>query len=276
MSRNQVNFIIGAVCVFILLGFALAFHYISSQKDPSLTQAKAASEASGPEIITLGEGVSAPLEASAPQDSGRLAQLFNLKIIGSNKKTVEAITGKPVQANEFGMSEYELDGCNVSAVYDGNKLKNIGLLLSPTCRVSLASFGIPNTEAGPNLTFGQIEEALGAGSIRKFQASCLIGCGNAADPTVSALYAIDSNPDEFQPLEIQLETVQVGDAALNAAEKWSKTMVDKQGEDWVLNGEYNCEDRYNYVAQQLFNNVEVHAITIGYDIATETCQSAAG
>ena len=149
MSRNQVNFIIGAVCVFILLGFALAFHYISSQKDPSLTQAKAASEASGPEIITLGEGVSAPLEASAPQDSGRLAQLFNLKIIGSNKKTVEAITGKPVQANEFGMSEYELDGCNVSAVYDGNKLKNIGLLLSPTCRVSLASFGIPNTEAGP-------------------------------------------------------------------------------------------------------------------------------
>ena len=276
MNRNQINFIIGAVCVFVLLAFALAFFYISSQKDDSVKQVQSASDASGPEIMTLNSNASAPTAASEPEDNNTLGQLFTAKIIGSSKKMVEDITGKAI-SNEYGFSEYEVNGCRVHAMYDADgKLRNIGLDLSDSCKVNLSTFNVPNTEAGPNLTFGQISEALGSSNIRQFQSDCLMNCGNAQDPTVSAIYAIDSNPNEPEPMEILLKTAQVGDAALTASDKWRGAMLKQEDEDWVLNGEFNCDARYNSVAQELFNNVSVNSITIGYDIPLESCQSAAG
>ena len=276
MSRNQINFIIGAVCVFVLLAFALAFFYISSQKDVSVKQVQSASEASGPEIMTLNNNASAPTAASEPEDNSVLSQLFTAKIIGSSKKMVENITGKAI-SNEYGLSEYDVNGCRVHAMYDADgKLRNLGLDLSSSCKVNLSTFKVPNTEAGPNLTFGQISEALGSSNIRQFQSDCLMNCGNAQDPTVSAVYAIDSNPNEPEPMEILIKTAQVGDAALTASDKWRGAMLKQEDEDWVLNGEFNCDARYNSVAQELFNNVSVNSITIGYDIPLESCQSAAG
>ena len=53
MSRNQINFIIGAVCVFVLLALGLAFFYISSQKEARAEPKPAASAASVPETIAL-------------------------------------------------------------------------------------------------------------------------------------------------------------------------------------------------------------------------------
>ena len=166
MNRNQINFIIGAVCVFVLLAFALAFFYISSQKDDSVKQVQNASDASGPEIMTLNSNASAPTAASEPENDDTLSQLFTAKTIGSSKKAVEGITGKAI-SNEYGFSEYEVNGCRVHAMYDADgKLRNIGLDLSDSCKVNLSAFNVPNTEAGPNLTFGQISEALGASNIR--------------------------------------------------------------------------------------------------------------
>ena len=276
MNRNQINFIIGAVCVFVLLAFALAFFYISSQKDDSVKQVQNASDASGPEIMTLNSNASAPTAASEPENDDTLSQLFTAKIIGSSKKAVEGVTGKAI-SNEYGFSEYEVNGCRVHAMYDADgKLRNLGLDLSDSCKVNLSTFNVPNTEAGPKLTFGQISEALGSSNIRQFQSDCLMNCGNAQEPTVSAIYAIDSNPDEPEPMEILLKTAQVGDAALTASDKWRNAMLKQEDEDWVLNGEFNCDARYNSVAQELFNNVSVNSITIGYDIPLESCQSAAG
>ena len=126
MSRNQINFIIGAVCVFVLLAFALAFFYISSQKDDSVKQVQSASDASGPEIMALDSNASAPAAASEPEDNSVLSQLFTAKIIGSSKKMVEDITGKAI-SNEYGLSEYEVNGCRVHATYVDDKLRNIGL-----------------------------------------------------------------------------------------------------------------------------------------------------
>ena len=276
MNSNQINFIIGAVCVFVLLAFALAFFCISSQKDDSVKQVQSASDASGPEIMTLNSNASAPTSASEPEDNNVLSQLFTAKTIGSSKKAVENITGKAI-SNEYGLSEYEVNGCRVHAMYDADgKLRNIGLDLSSICKVNLSTFNVPNTEAGPNLTFGQISETLGTSNIRQFQSDCLMNCGNAQDPTVSAIYAIDSNPNEPEPMEILLKTAQVGDAALTASDKWRGAMLKQEDEDWVLNGEFNCDARYNSVAQELFNNVSVNSITIGYGIPQESCQSAAG
>ena len=276
MNRNQINFIIGAVCVFVLLAFALAFFYISSQKDDSVKQVQNASDASGPEIMTLNSNASAPTAASEPENDDTLSQLFTAKIIGSSKKAVEGVTGKAI-SNEYGFSEYEVNGCRVHAMYDADgKLRNLGLDLSDSCKVNLSTFNVPNTEAGPKLTFGQISEALGSSNIRQFQSDCLMNCGNAQEPTVSAIYAIDSNPDEPEPMEILLKTAQVGDAALTASDKWRNAMLKQEDEDWVLNGEFNCDARYNSVAQELFNNVSVNSVTIGYDIPLESCQSAAG
>ena len=67
MSRNQINFIIGAVCVFVLLALGLAFFYISSQKEARAEPKPAASAApySGCTRVLLTTSAAVPAGTSA-------------------------------------------------------------------------------------------------------------------------------------------------------------------------------------------------------------------
>ena len=80
MSRNQINFIIGAVCVFVLLALGLAFFYISSQKEASAEPIPVASATSDPETLALASNAQASDAPNAPQDNSKLAQLFQRSI----------------------------------------------------------------------------------------------------------------------------------------------------------------------------------------------------
>ena len=263
MSRNQINFIIGAVCVFVLLALGLAFFYISSQKDASAEPKPAATAASAPEILALASNAQAPDAPNAPQDNSKLGQLFQRSIFGKSQEEVEALIGSSNNALGDGYTTYNVDNCLVSATYQDNKVQYIGLNLTPNCSIDLTAFGIANIRADDKLTFGQIETTLGQNSLRKFQASCLSrNCGNAVDPSVYATYNIDANPEEPQALEIELEAVQLG-AAGAAADQWSKPMMEQKGEEWLNSEAYNCTDEYQALARELFQNVPVSAITIG-------------
>jgi hypothetical protein len=262
MSRNQINFIIGAVCVFVLLALGLAFFYISSQKEARAEPKPAASAASVPETIALASNASAPEDTNAPKDNSKLAQLFQRSIFGKSQEEVEAITGPATKALGDGYTKYNVDNCLVSATYQNKQVQYIGLRLNPSCSVDLTAFGIDHVRADNKLTFGQIETALGQNSLRQFQSSCLSNnCGNAVDPSTYATYNIDANPEEPQALEIELEAVQLG-AAGAAADQWSKPMMEQKGEEWLNSEAYNCTDEYQALARKLFQNIPVSAITI--------------
>ena len=113
MSRNQINFIIGAVCVFVLLALGLAFFYISSQKEARAEPKPAASAASVPETIALASNASAPEDTNAPKDNSKLAQLFQRSIFGKSQEEVEAITGPATKALGDGDTKYYVDNCLV-------------------------------------------------------------------------------------------------------------------------------------------------------------------
>ena len=263
MSRNQINFIIGAVCVFVLLALGLAFFYISSQKEARAEPKPAASAASVPETIALASNASAPEDTNAPKDNSKLAQLFQRSIFGKSQEEVEAITGPATKALGDGYTKYNVDNCLVSATYQNKQVQYIGVYLNPSCSVDLTAFGIDHVRADNKLTFGQIETALGQNSLRQFQSSCLSNnCGNAVDPSTYATYNIDANPEEPQALEIELEAVQLG-AAGAAADQWSKPMMEQKGEEWLNSEAYNCTDEYQALARKLFQNIPVSAITIG-------------
>ena len=263
MSRNQINFIIGAVCVCVLLAFGLAFFYISGQKEASVAPIPAASAASAPETIALASNASAPVDSTTPPDNSKLAQLFQRSIFGKSQEEVEAITGPATNALGDGYTTYSVDNCLVSATYQNKQVQYIGVSLNPSCSVDLAAFGIANVRADDKLNFGQIETALGQNSLRKFQSSCLShNCGNAVDPSTYATYNIDANPEEPQALEIELEAVQLG-AAGAAADQWRKPMMEQKGEEWLISEAYNCTDEYQALARELFQNIPVNTITIG-------------
>ena len=264
MSRNQINFIIGAVCVFVLLALDLAFFYISSQKDVSAEPKPAANAASAPEILALASNAQAPDAPNAPQDNSKLGQLFQRSIFGKSQEEVEALIGSSNNALGDGYTTYNVDNCLVSATYQDNKVQYIGLNLTPNCSIDLTAFGIANIRADDKLTFGQIETTLGQNSLRQFQASCLSrNCGNAVDPSVYATYNIDANPEEPQALEIELEAVQANGAAGEAADQWRKPMLEQKGEEWLISKAFNCTDEYQALARELFQNVPVNTITIG-------------
>lgn len=275
MNRNQTNFTIAAVCVLALLALGLGFYHVSSQNQaldkPTVTQA-----ASAPETMVLNSNASAPDANNGSGNSSKISQLFQRDMLGSSQQSIEAITG-PATNVAFGSHEYLIDGCAVSVVYDANKAQQLGMVLVPNCQFSLASFG-SNTNASDTLTYGQLRDSLPRGALQNFQAGCLSHCGNAEDPTVSAIYQLDEGDSsmEIAPLLIQLETVQVDGPALTAAAKWAETMQAQEGAEWVDNGEFNCDGRYNELAQGLFDSVPVHSITIGRDIIGESCTSAAG
>ncbi|KAG1445153.1 hypothetical protein G6F57_017648 [Rhizopus arrhizus] len=60
--------------------------------------------------------------------------------------------------------------------------------------------------------------------------------------------------------------------AADAADQWEAHMKKAAGNDYVINTKFNCETRFDDVAEAAFKDVPVNAITIGYGLPTERCR----
>ena len=262
MSRNQINFIIGAVCVFCSL-LASLFSTSAAKKKRAWRPFQLPAPHPRPKPSRWPATPPHLLIPPHHQTTANLPNCSSAAFLAKAKNEVEAITGPATNALGDGYTTYNVDNCLVSAIYQNKQVQYIGVSLNPSCSVDLAAFGIANVRADDKLTFGQIETALGQNSLRKFQSSCLShNCGNAADPRTYATYNIDANPEEPQALEIELEAVQL-EAAGAAADQWRKPMMEQKGEEWLISEAYNCTDEYQALARELFQNIPVNTITIG-------------
>ena len=102
----------------------------------------------------------------------------------------------------------------------------------------------------------------------RYLSDCIFMCGNAFDPTV---YAHWEGPHAVQFLEALLEVKLVGDAPIHASSAWKDRMVQVMGEDYVIGTQFNCDNRFSPEAAQLFQDVEVTAISFGHQLAVPEC-----
>lgn len=118
------------------------------------------------------------------------------------------------------------------------------------------------------LTTDQITGLLS--SHAEFSANCIMSCGNSYDPSV---YAKWTGARHVNFLEIKVDFLLVGDEQIQASQKWAETMAKSEGENWVIENQFNCEpDKYQHVARQLFSNIKPTSITFGPSGYKPDCQ----
>lgn len=205
--------------------------------------------------------------------AAKLADIFNGAMLGTTQRYFESVAGIP-RESFMDIHTFNVGGCQVQATITGGEVTALRLELGPKCKADLSSFisdyspkarKLPFGLFAKPLTFGEFAKA--AGPMRYF-ADCLSGCGNGYDPSV---YALWHGPHATQFLEALLEVKLVGEAVLTAAGAWQNHMERAMGEEYVMETRFNCDDHFSADAAQIFEKIEVTAITLGHDLKPPEC-----
>lgn len=203
-------------------------------------------------------------------EEDRLRRVFDPEMLSVDLAYFEQTTG--IARNTYVNKKlYKMGDCMVTAYISDGSVRALRLDMSKKCTFDLNEFlhnYKGNFPAPHVMTFGQFDAITGGGG--RFFADCLSSCGNAADPIVYELWE-GSNAD--MALEVMLEVVQAGDPALAAADKWQAAMEREEEEDWIMYAKFNCSrTKYDQVAHQVFRDVKISAITVGYNIEPPSCE----
>lgn len=200
--------------------------------------------------------------AQVSKNKTKLDELFTYDMLESPLSELEKVIGKP-RKKSGKTREYDVDGCPVIVETAGKKIHSIEVEASPSCTFDLnrVASSLPEGTQINQLTHGAFAAA-SAGIGGEFMADCLSGCGNAFDPSV---YQHWIGPRADQMVNIMLQTKLVDDKAIDAAQKWQELMEKEEGEDFVMNTEFNC-GKYNSEAQQFFKDVPITHVRVGLDL----------
>ncbi|MQA54949.1 hypothetical protein [Pseudomonas piscis] len=195
-----------------------------------------------------------------------VAEVFTGDMLGTNQRYFESIAGIPRESNG-NAHVFKVQGCQITATVEGGKVSALRMELGPKCQADLTQFvGTYAPAPGQPLTLGAFEASSGGGL--SYSADCLSMCGNAADPSV---YALWEGPHAVDFKQVMLEVTLVSDAAINAADQWASQMQKAEGEDYVMETRFNCDQKYATAAQKAFEKVQVTAVTIGTDLKGPGC-----
>lgn len=195
-----------------------------------------------------------------------VAEVFTGDMLGTNQRYFESVAGIPRESNGND-HHFKVQGCDITATIEGGKVSKLRLELTPKCQADLTQFvGTYAPAPGKPLTVGAFTASSGGGL--SFSADCLSMCGNAADPSV---YAHWEGPHAVGFREVLLEVVLVSDAALDASGQWESHMRKAEGDDYVMETRFNCDQKYASIAQKAFENVPVTAVTIGSELKAPGC-----
>lgn len=210
----------------------------------------------------------APIAIPATPDQGKVALIDTIvqtKTLGMSVQYFETLAGpaKYVENDDLERT-YEIEGCEIKAILSNDEQKRIEALkikMSPACNAKVGGF-VPdetNNVLLSSLTILQITNLLQ--SHPDFTADCLLGCGNAYDPSV---YASWTGARFLDFLEVKADILLVGDEPIEASRKWAESMVKTEGEEWVMENQFNCHpEKYQNTATKLFANIKPTSITFG-------------
>lgn len=209
-------------------------------------------------------GAAAP---ASEKEVGGIKDFFNGKFLGVNRQYFESVLGVPRES--YGdQHEFRIQGCDITATITGDKVSALHMALTDKCSPDLTTF-IGSYAPPPTrpLTAGSFVEASGGGTLR-YSADCLSLCGNAYTPSV---YARWDGPRAIDFMEVVLDVALINDDALRAAEVWQERMTRIANETYVSEGRFNCDNRFDPIANEAFKNIRVTGITIGHNLKTPSC-----
>ncbi|WP_324698548.1 hypothetical protein [Novosphingobium sp. RL4] len=172
----------------------------------------------------LAEAVKA---GEAGGDSAAVALQFAVspEAIGTNPAYLEQRLGVPKVKTKHQLI-FEVSGCRVDYGVEGNAVSSIDADVTASCQPTVQGVKIT-----PSTTYGQIHRKQPSGT---YIASCLSGCGNAADPTVDLSYP-GSRSNQFLGIHYSAGYDQVS----SALERWDKAVRAERGL-----GEFDTPDDY--------------------------------
>ncbi|CAM5554748.1 hypothetical protein [Eoetvoesiella caeni] len=203
----------------------------------------------------------------AAAHTAEVSEIFNGDMLGTNQRYFESIAGIPRES--YGDDHvFRIQGCNITARMGGGKVSSLYMKLTDKCRPDLTTFIAGYAPPpGRTLTAGAFIESSKSGMLT-YTADCLRSCGNASAPTV---YAHWQGPRAANFTEVVLEVALIDDNAIDASNVWEKHITAAVSEDYVLGTKFNCDRRFDAVANQAFKNVKVTAIAVGHGLKTPGC-----
>lgn len=189
-------------------------------------------------------------------NSSKIEQVFSYDMIGMDVAYLESIIGIARKTDtDYQTKDYLVDGCHLKVGYNGLSIESLTVDLTNQCHFNLRDIISYNAVVpSDKLVFGM------TGPVT-YYADCLLGCGNAYDPAVYELY---QGPRAENFRELLLSSIS---DSYEARSKWRDTMIAKEGEEWVMNGYFNCDPhKYNNVAINALEGEKVDQITIGYNL----------
>lgn len=125
-------------------------------------------------------GPSDPTNKVSEEDNKLLEFATSNDVIGLNPDYVEKRLGIP-RSKSANSLEFKIGACQINYSIEGSAINGFWLSLGPGCAPN-----IDGEVVSDNTTFGELLRRSASGEI---SATCLSGCGNAADPTIALSYS---------------------------------------------------------------------------------------
>ena len=198
---------------------------------------------------------------SAQQAAEQVQTLFTRDMLGVRVPFLETLLGPARRSTRFGSNHearsYRVAGCDVTAYAADGNVYGYALDISRACHPDLSELlNTPMPTSWP-ATFGTFAKAMPG----TFQATCLTGCGNAADPLV-LLRVQGPHSNDFVNLEISVPLAD--ERSLQASGTWQAAMR-PSGASYAENGHFNCDTRYEATAEQAFAAIGFTHLFVGHD-----------
>ncbi len=187
-------------------------------------------------------------------------EIFTPDFIGADTAYLEHFTG-PARVTRDNGKEYLLNGCRINTYTANGSIRALELTLSPKCSFDLNNFIAHNKEnpapwPANSLKFGDLPAPT------TFFADCFgIACGNAFDPVIYEHYN-GSRVENF--IEVLASSTQ---ASYGWTSQWAADMAEREGEDWMMYGQYNCDPyKHRKIAERHLTPDKIEKVMIGYDL----------
>lgn len=191
----------------------------------------------------------------------RLQALFTRDMLEIRVAYLETLTGPAMRiAKLSGDREartYRLAGCDVTAYVMRGDVYGYGLDVKRACKPDISDIFRSAPQTSWPMTFGTFGQDFWGAA---YQANCLTSCGNSSVPLVLFRY---QGPHASDYINVELTVALYLDSTLTASETWKDAMKPR-GADYVINGKFNCEGRYQEVAQKAFAGIAFTHLFVGH------------
>lgn len=180
--------------------------------------------------------------------------------IGKKFSDFESLYGKSIIKNK-NIRKYTIDGCELIASGE-HSIERIIFPTNNLCNIDMSIFFKSNTPIPTEgMTFEQFDKLKKHRSV--YTADCLIHTEGTFIPNYYDTFQDEDNG--INALWFRAETPIDNEDAKKAAKDWAETISSFLGENWLLEGTYNKDMKYNDSGQS-FKRLPVRVITIARDL----------